>query len=193
MPIVIKTLNLNKWIMLKILQILCGTWFFIGITAENEPKLKITLEKIEIISFNEEYVKNPIAIVFQYNSTHQAINSSGTLLKDLGMELMENVDIYGIENGEVHLITSAKDINVCDILTGDYPELEDLFKFGNFTKCPMKAGFYIVSNAVVDTNKIPSNAPRGSFILDIKTYDGSVQMSNGKLYLKVEDDVLDLR
>lgn len=61
------------------------------------------------------------------------------ILKRIRLILKEIVEIYGVEDGEAHLISTMNDVNVCEILTSGYPELEELFKIGNFTKCPMKA------------------------------------------------------
>lgn len=50
--------------------------------------MKGTLEKLELISYNKNIVKDVKFVVFQYNQTHQAINASGYLLDDLGMKLI---------------------------------------------------------------------------------------------------------
>ncbi|KAB0804442.1 hypothetical protein PPYR_01412 [Photinus pyralis] len=165
----------------------CIILFFLGVAAEDEPAIKVTIQKIEIISVNKEYVQEEHVALFQYNATHQAINASGRLMKDLGMQLDDNADIYTIEDGAPHLLTSAKDIHICDILSGDYPELEQLFKFGNFTKCPMKAGFYAGVNAIVDTSSVPASVPRGEFIIDVKTSNGPTEILHTKTFLKIED------
>lgn len=49
------------------------------------------------------------------------------------------------DDGELNQLSVAKDVNVCEVLTSGYTELEDLFKFGNFTKCPMKKVHVILS------------------------------------------------
>ncbi|KAK5648297.1 hypothetical protein RI129_003189 [Pyrocoelia pectoralis] len=169
------------------LYALFGVAFLWGLAAQDDPGVKLTLQKIEILNVNKEYIKDPQVALFQFNSTHQAINASGTLLKDLGMDLKDNADIYTIESAGPHLLTTAKDIRICDILSGDFPELEELFKFGNFTKCPIKAGFYIGSNAIIDTRSVPSSVPKGEFIIDIKTNDGETEIMHSKTYLKMEE------
>ncbi|KAF5297582.1 hypothetical protein FQA39_LY12058 [Lamprigera yunnana] len=161
--------------MRKAVPLMFVAFFTTAIVAEQEDMIKATIEKLELISFNDQYIKNPKITIFQYNATHQAVNSSGTLLKDLGVNVMDNIEVYSIESNGPRLMTIAKDINVCEIMSGGYPELEDLFKYGNFTKCPIKAGYYETSNAIVDTSKIPPSAPRGSFLLDIKTSDGTIK------------------
>lgn len=50
--------------------------------------MKGTLEKLELISYNKEILKDVNFVLFQYNDTHQAINASGYVLNDLGMKLI---------------------------------------------------------------------------------------------------------
>ncbi|KAF5283952.1 hypothetical protein FQR65_LT13643 [Abscondita terminalis] len=155
------------------------------IVSRQEAPLKVTVDKLELVRCNKDYVENAKAVVFHYNDTHQAVNASWKLIKDLGMDLKDNVDIYGVESDGPHLMSTAKDINICDILGGGFPELEELFKFGNFTKCPMKAGYYGATNAILDTSKVPPNAPKGTFMLDIKTSEGDVEIANCKLTITI--------
>ncbi|KAF2902319.1 hypothetical protein ILUMI_03866 [Ignelater luminosus] len=171
---------------MKFLAALCILKLLIGLTLAQE-EFKLTVEKVEVISFNKEYIADPYIVVFQYNETNQGINASGKLLKDLGMKLRDNIEIYGIEEGEPRLISTANDVMVCDVLTSGFPEIEELFKFGNFTKCPMLKGIYGATNAVVDLTNIPPSIPRGQFLIDIKSYDDDILLIHSKSHVLVED------
>ncbi|KAF5297583.1 hypothetical protein FQA39_LY12059 [Lamprigera yunnana] len=155
--------------------VLCMHLLYISIFAEND--YSVDFEKIDIVSFNPDLVEDLVITLFQFNDTSQGVNSSGTLKKDLGMDIKVNMDVSKLQdNNEYKQLTAVTDADMCELINKNQFGLKDILSYGNFTVCPWKQAHYALHNAMIDVHKLPSNAPPGKYLMNTKFLAGTTEL-----------------
>ncbi|KAF5283953.1 hypothetical protein FQR65_LT13645 [Abscondita terminalis] len=150
-----------------------------AVFAQNE--YDVEFEKIEIVKYDHDIIDDLQISLFQFNDTSQGVNSSGTLKKDLGMDIKVNMDVSKLqENNEFKQITAVSDVDMCDMINRNQFGLKDLLKYGNFTVCPWKQAHYVVNNAMIDVSKLPPNAPPGKYVMNTIFFSGATELLHAR-------------
>ncbi|GJQ83099.1 hypothetical protein Trydic_g20110 [Trypoxylus dichotomus] len=121
------------------------------------------------------------------NRTHKAFSLRSNLLLDIpdNDSYKANVKAYKLSTNSPDLLIFQYDIKLCQCLKKRIFGIDDLFRKGNFTPCPIKKGYYYFSNFILDYRRLPPGIPQGRYKFHVKLVFDTKTMAIGSLFLEV--------
>uniref|UniRef100_A0A1B0D671 Uncharacterized protein n=1 Tax=Phlebotomus papatasi TaxID=29031 RepID=A0A1B0D671_PHLPP len=144
--------------------------------ADDEKKLKVTVEKAEIVT--DQAVVTANAVIRAENG-QSLVDVTGEVLQDIERGILVDIEVKTETEkpGEFKPLLKAEDIDFCNYEKNSTMAplldlfLKDMSSFGNLPlKCPIKKGPFGIKGFHLGHDSLPSYTPEARYLIESKIY-----------------------
>ncbi|KAF2905353.1 hypothetical protein ILUMI_00823 [Ignelater luminosus] len=149
---------------------------------------KLEFERIELVSFNKQYVRRFDVVTFKYNRTSAVINATWINTVDIKDNLDLVIQAYKFASNEYRLFPIRFSLNFCDAYQKNLIGAQTTKRCGNLAGCPILKNVTIrVCNWSPDPSQFPPMIPNGRYMVEFQAMFRSIEMFVGRGYAMEED------
>ncbi|KAF2903223.1 hypothetical protein ILUMI_02964 [Ignelater luminosus] len=146
---------------------------------------ELTFERIELEEFDKGFLKDARIVTSKYNRTTPAMNASFTYLQNFDRDMQVVLQAYTFLSNEYRLFPMRFQFDACAAMDNNDFGFGRLLDCGNFTKCPLKKGRYLICNWSPDGSRFPPNIPNGKYMMKLEWYHANIKIFVANMYVNI--------